>query len=65
MEKNELIKEYKNYCIDLNTKEKSKKNINAFIYDYIIFLYNNSKITMQGIEQEQEKAKKILYDFIK
>ena len=45
MNKEELIKEYKNYCSDLNINYKSKSSKNNFIYDYLKHLHNMGVIS--------------------
>lgn len=56
MNKEEIIKEYKNYCKDKNVKA----DLNNFVYDYILHYYNLGKINLSDIEDLSKYIKEVL-----
>ena len=62
MNKEELIKEYKNYCNDLNINYKNKSSKNNFIYDYLKHLHNIGKLSYfkDNFYKMQNDIRKIL-----
>jgi len=53
MNKEEIIKEYKNYCSDLGIEVKKTSSKNKFIYDYLKHLHNIGKLSYFQNEFEE------------
>lgn len=56
MNKEDILKEYKNYCKDKNVKA----DINNFVHDYILHYYNLGKINSNEIESKSNYVLNVL-----
>lgn len=56
MNKEEIIKEYKNYCSDLNIDYKKRSSKNKFIYDFLKHLHNIGKLSYYENDFEEKEV---------
>ena len=64
MNKEEIIKEYKNYCSDLNIDHEKESSKKRFLYDLLVYLYNKGELSCynNNFEEYKNSIKKILED---
>lgn len=61
MNKEEIIKEYKNYCSDLDIDYKKNNSKSRFIFDYLKHLHNLGKLSYyKDFEQTRYNIESIL-----